>query len=482
MRRVGRRAAPAVLLAAALAGCGHGHASPAVTTEGDRDGLRARMTLTATGSSLVVETHLVNRRGRVVHVVPDQCGRITDVVLARTRFEPNGRKWAGSLGAVKRFILIDQRSRQEPDRFEPRPRGECVRPKLPIALSPGEAVDERRELPFKGSLALDAVGSAHSLVRTEVLEPRDPNEPEFLDMLPTFAAESARRGRALRLEVRAEQVVHRPPRSGARRPSLGQLYDRLLRNESLRPWLAAQPAGSWRSAQLLDLRSAIQFKAITALYERAAAATAQSDGGDVHVRLPRKSDRARTWSRQPGRPPPGIVLARDSHGWTLGDEITPSKLKLPSGRVAIGDYLDEPPLDLRAEPGAYPVRATLARYRRSKFANVAFATLVLSLRPTVRWHYARSFAVDSGTASITSAEAVSALRSSQHSQFSDEMFDSLVAHDSQVTEFDLGHGLNNVFLTSGDGDGNYPVFVGYDADGRPTRVVVDFLLLHLRWP
>ena len=279
------------------------------------------MTLTSTGSSLVVETRVVNRRGRVVHVVPDQCGRITEVVLARTRFEPTGRKWAGSLGAVKRFILIDQRSRQEPDRFQPRRPGEtssrtpdCVRPKRPIALKPGAAVDERWELPFKDASALDAVGSAHSLVRTEVVEPRDPDEPEFLDMLPTFASDSVRRGRALRLELRADRVLHRPPRGGARRPSLGQLYDRLLHNAPLRRWLAEQPAGSWRSAQLFDLPRGIEFKAVTALYERAVGATAGVDAGDAHVRLPQEIDRARRWSRRPGAPPPGIRLAHDDSG------------------------------------------------------------------------------------------------------------------------------------------------------------------------
>ena len=161
---------------------------------------------------------------------------------------------------------------------------------------------------------------------------------------------------------------------------------------------------------------------------------------------------------------------------------------MPSGRIAVFDYLDEPPLDVRAEPGTYPVHVTLARYQRSKVINVAFATLVLSRQPTVRWRYARSFAVDSGTASITSAEGERALRRllrrspQRWQQSSGEMFDSLVAHDSQVTEFGLGHGLTNVYLTTGDGDGNYPVFVGYDADGRPTRVVVDLLLLHLKWP
>ena len=32
------------------------------------------------------------------------------------------------------------------------------------------------------------------------------------------------------------------------------------------------------------------------------------------------------------------------------------------------------------------------------------------------------------------------------------------------------------------GDGGCPVYVGFDAAGNPTRVVIDFLLLHLGWP
>lgn len=97
-----------------------------------------------------------------------------------------------SLGVVKRFILVDQRSRQDPDRFQPRRPGEtsskpppCVRPKRAVALKPGDKVEERWELPFDDAFALQAVGSAQSLVRAEVVEPRDPKEPEFLDMLPT---------------------------------------------------------------------------------------------------------------------------------------------------------------------------------------------------------------------------------------------------------------------------------------------------------
>jgi hypothetical protein len=62
------------------------------------------------------------------------------------------------------------------------------------------------------------------------------------------------------------------------------------------------------------------------------------------------------------------------------------------------------------------------------------------------------------------------------------MFDSLTAHDYEVTEFSLRHGLNLALFSAGLGDGRYPVFVGYDEAGRPTRVVVDFLLVHLKWP
>ena len=35
---------------------------------------------------------------------------------------------------------------------------------------------------------------------------------------------------------------------------------------------------------------------------------------------------------------------------------------------------------------------------------------------------------------------------------------------------------NIVLFSTGYGDGGYPVYVGFDADGRPTRVVIDFLI------
>jgi hypothetical protein len=64
----------------------------------------------------------------------------------------------------------------------------------------------------------------------------------------------------------------------------------------------------------------------------------------------------------------------------------------------------------------------------------------------------------------------------------DVLFESLAAHDYLATLLPLDDEVNIAHFTSGNGDGGYPVFVGYDAQDRPTRVVVDFLLLHLDWP
>jgi hypothetical protein len=451
--------------------------------------LKLRMTLRATDSALVVETHVANGRRAAVHLVPDQCGHVTEVVLARTRFEPVGHTWPGSLGAVKRLVLNDQRFLQDPDLFHPKPPRGCKRPARPVTLRAHETVDERWELPFRDAAAFTAVGSAHSSVRAEVVEARDPKEPEYLDMLATGEAEVARRGRNLRLEAPASRVVERAPAKGTRPPSLGQLYDRLLADRTLRRWLEAQPPASWRDAHVSLLPAVVRFKAVTTMYERAVTATAQPDGSNVRVRVPGDGDRTRRWAYRRATLPPGIARAPDPKGWTPTEDVLPGRVRLPSGRIVVGEYLLEAkPLHARAQPGAYPVHATLARYRGDKSNSVALATLVLSRRPTVRWRYATAIAVDGGTAAITSAEGAAALRTlfdraqQRWQQLSDEMFDSLTAHDYQVTEFSFGRRLNLALFSSGLGDGGYPVFVGYDATGRPTRVVVDFLLLHLKWP
>jgi len=129
----------------------------------------------------------------------------------------------------------------------------------------------------------------------------------------------------------------------------------------------------------------------------------------------------------------------------------------------------------------------LARYKDQEFQSVAFATLALSDAPTVRWEEATDIAVDGGTTTITSPEGRDELGrlfdddQAGSMDLDQDIFDSMVAHNYLGTEWDLTPDTNLVRVSSGIGDGGYPVYVGFDAEGKPTRVVVDFLLLHLAW-
>jgi hypothetical protein len=118
---------------------------------------------------------------------------------------------------------------------------------------------------------------------------------------------------------------------------------------------------------------------------------------------------------------------------------------------------------------------------------VAFASLVLSDARTVRWQEAGAFGVDGGTATITSIEGRDEMnRAVEQDQLAatnldEQIFDSMLAHDYLATEWALTSQTNLVRVSSGIGDGGYPVYVGFDIAGNPTRIVLDFLLLDLVW-
>jgi hypothetical protein len=490
---------------AALASCsGDERDDREVAATANRDGLVLRAQIRGGGDALHVRTTVRNERATAVHLVPDQCGRVTEVLLPRTRFQPEGRSWSGSVQAAKAFVLRDQRSRQGPDRFHPRRPGDtsstpppCTRPARPVRLPPGGEIAERWELPLAAAYGFQEVGSAGSVVRAEVVEAEAPDELEFLDVLPAGEADDRRAGRNLRIERATSSVIDVAPSRAPSGASLGQVFDRLLADPALRRWIDAQPSTSWRLAQLTPSspfvrtpqRQQVRLRLVTTRYERAALAFAREDGSDVSVDLPGDADRTRVFPRRAGSRPPGIALIDEPHGYVLHEDVLPGSVTLPSGRLVVGEYLlDEKPLDVRVRPGSYPVHVTLARYRGRGSPDVALATMVLSNEPTIRWKAAGSFAVDGGSATFTSPEGVAYLRQTferdeaEWTAVHERVFDSRVAHDYLVTQYSLDNGRNLVEASSGVGDGAYPVFVGYDGRGRPTRVVADFLLLHLDWP
>ena len=198
-----------------------------VSFSGDHNGLTVSAIVSATDSAIGLETRVRNERDEPVLLVPDQCGRVTDVELERTEFLPEGRRWDGSIQAVKDLVLQQQGFLDRPDSFAPRRVGDsssavpdCTRPEQLVTLDAGGEIAERWELPFQDSVAFTELGSAGTLVSIEAVEPEDPTELQFLDMLPFEAEQAARRGRMARAELPLSDVIQRDPTKPADGPEL----------------------------------------------------------------------------------------------------------------------------------------------------------------------------------------------------------------------------------------------------------------------
>ena len=488
------------MLLIAAAACAPAPESVAIS--GEQDGLAVEGQVTSTGSSIAVDVVVRNNREEPIHLVPDQCGRVVDVELERTTFLPEGQRWEGSVQAAKEIVLRDQRFDENPDSFAPRRVGDpsaatpdCRRPEQLVVLEPGATLAERWELSFDMSRTLKEVGSAAGVVSLEAIEARDPNEMEYSDIVYFSDEDAVREGRAARAELALSEVLDRAPTEPLSGPSRGALFDRLLDDEELRGWIQDQPSDAWGH---VDLRPAypgygaeferLRLEMVAKTFEHAAVVTAARDGSNPVLDLPGDEDRTREFPRTAGSLPPGIAALPDSD-YDLTADLALGDVLLPSGRVIVGEYLfDADPLGFEVAPGAYPVHATLARYDEEDYDSVAFATLVISDAPTVRWEEATAIAVDGGTATITSVEGRDELGrvfdddQPGSMQLDEDIFYSMVAHNSLGTEWELTPEANLVRVSTGIGDGGYPVYVGYDAAGNPTRVIVDFLLLHLAWP
>jgi hypothetical protein len=472
----------------------------------ERDGLVLEAELQATTTELIAEIVVRNERAGVLHLVSDQCGHVAEVMLVRTVLEPEGRRWRGSIQAAKELILRDQVSRQRPDRFHPPrppadagPEAFCPRPEAPIALAPGEELAERWTLPRLFASALDKVGSEGSAIRVEIVEARSADELEFLNVLSWVDADGDRAGRNVRIERPAAEIVRTLPRDPSEPTSLGQLFDLLVsESDELRAWIEGQPADGWRDAELTPAMpeygaslAEMRLRLATAGYERAALVRASAGGGAISLDLPGPADATRQFDRRPASLPPGIAVIPEPDAYVLSEDVLLPELALPSGGVVIGEYLldtDGLALETSLPPGRYPVHATVGRYEDVD-TRVAYATITASDEPTVRWEEIGGIAVDGGTTSFVSTEGRDALvelfetdEQAWERFWFEDVWDSHVAQDYLATELTVAGELNLAHFSSGVGDGGYPVFIGYDAADQPTRIVVDFYLVHLDWP
>jgi hypothetical protein len=457
------RLLPLGLLALVAAGCG-GPSEAHVTSTEVRDGIAVKMTLGATHDGLSLEARIENRREVPLVLRQDGCGYVGVAEVVRTTHRPRGRTWSGSVQALKRLVLEDQAVSEAPEPLSP-VRKTCVgggRAKT-LTLAPGAVRRERWAGRAHPSM-LDIVGSRHAVARLEVFEP-DEKLPTLVVARPVSA-------------VAKWKVSYPEGRSD------GQRFDTLLADPALRRAIAAEPAASWRDASLTVVRGAPELRAVSARYERAFLAV--GDGRHVRLDAPGPADRIVPYPEAPAELPSGIRVAPDPAGYVATHDVLPGALQLPSGRLVVDAAFSEqtPIVDERARPGAHPFRVTLAHPVGASGESVALATLQVSDRPTVRWRYALTVGAEGGTAMFGSAEGArdrAAAAVEDSSAASDADLDALAAR-LHVADRPLGEGTNLMLFETVGGDGGYDLYVGLDADGHPTRYVLDCELLDLDWP
>jgi Protein of unknown function (DUF4241) len=176
-------------------------------------------------------------------------------------------------------------------------------------------------------------------------------------------------------------------------------------------------------------------------------------------------------------------------------------LHMPSGRLIMADpaLLDAQvePFTIAIPPGTYPVILAVIRFEQQPtHERVAAAKLVVRKEPVVSWELALrpgedprllgdgeffGFGVDTGTASLLDAAALSAMvglvTDDAWEAFIDRHGDDL-GRRKPVETLDPGSGANLIAFESGWGDGSYPTWIGRTAAGEAACFVADMLVVH----
>lgn len=153
-------------------------------------------------------------------------------------------------------------------------------------------------------------------------------------------------------------------------------------------------------------------------------------------------------------------------------------LVLPSGRVATGFPVDgfqnEPnPIQIQVLPGSYPVFVNVVKNKGGSGA-FAFVTVNFTNTKTIVWEGAGSFFTDLGDGCIFDASAAELLRRKKEAMPQEEWGQLKVAAlqggDGNLV-LDEQSGANAIVFRAGDW--SYNCFLGRDAQGRISSLVID---------
>jgi hypothetical protein len=152
-------------------------------------------------------------------------------------------------------------------------------------------------------------------------------------------------------------------------------------------------------------------------------------------------------------------------------------LVLPTGRIVASDPLLNPwnhPFRTTVKPGTYPVHLALGD------DDVALVMILFGEGPPKRWKSARpaSLSVDSATGALMDYRVARFLRQKAEAGKYDRfgrLFEVSMAETGLWANVPIGSSTNAIVFRTWGGDGEFPVYFGFDEEHDPVCLVIDML-------
>ncbi|MBA3674221.1 MAG: DUF4241 domain-containing protein [Chitinophagaceae bacterium] len=183
----------------------------------------------------------------------------------------------------------------------------------------------------------------------------------------------------------------------------------------------------------------------------------------------------------------GNITPINLYGVTIG------KLKIVSGHIIACDplHIDEYgiPFTQVFPTGEFPVQFSIAQTGEGDL--IAFARINFSEEPVVKWELAlqegqkplpvggeeiHGYGVDGGVGVFMDKEAIKALDLDALTNMDTELHKEMDKHYHNTWQYAMYNAgkHNAACFTTGLGDGRYASYIGYDATGKPCRLLSDF--------
>jgi hypothetical protein len=184
------------------------------------------------------------------------------------------------------------------------------------------------------------------------------------------------------------------------------------------------------------------------------------------------------------------------------ERVPVGTVTVPTGEITACDpltYSDgAEPFTVTIAPGKYPLIAWVALISQdggTPQQRTAALQLIVDDRPVVRWEMALNpgqdfgvldadtgyygYPVDAGVGTIADVTAINAVAAWDYDDLESAFIPAKIPPGPAPIEAitDDATGANVIIVSSGWGDGVYPTFVGYAADGTVCGFVTDFLII-----